>query len=445
MQNLNLNNYREKLFNQLDFDYINTIGDITKNDFLKNLSFLENQLFNKTQNIILNYQIWLLIYLKKLFYDSVYQNYKYLQNDYKKFILKIYDFFELDKNKNSLTYTMYEQFENSLTNDLENSKNFSENYYSKISWKEFLEKSFLDSEYSQEFFKNCFLPWNIEILEFKNQNNEFVLNIYADDEILLNLADLVLNKILTQDIFYKITFQVNFYNSRKKDFDYKKILGDNKPLINLITSKYELLLMNLIKTKKQEFLRILDLDLIFDLIKQNLIGFDPLVENIFITQMWKYKKRSMSEIQDTSQVPNKFKMIYFKKSNLSFEEFVKADNPIQLFVFQDKPFIFDTYHDGPDFNHFLGHHHLSVSELFDLNQIENAIEQDLGLKDFEKSMLNYDTALNYRYQGYLKKHLFFQLIEQMCLIAVLCDETYEICGYYEGYLDKQNDYDIVSS
>lgn len=437
-----LNNYCKKFFDSNNFNFLDSIGDITKNDFLKKLSFLENQFFNKTQNIILNYQTWLLIYLKKLFYDSVYQNYKYLQNDYKKFILKIYNFFELDKNKNTLTYTMYKQFENGLTKDLENSKNFSENYYSKISWEEFLEKSKLDSEYSQEFFENCFLPWNIEILEFKNQNDEFVLNIYADDEILLNLADLVLNKVLTQDIFYKITFQVNFYNSRKKDFDYKKILGNNKPLINIITSEYELLLMNLTKSKKQDFLKILNLGLIFDLIKQNSIGFDPLVENIFVSQMTKYKNYCITDENSKfyDEINNKFKMIYFKKSNLNFKEFVKDDNPIQLFVFQEKPLILDDCY-KTNFENFLGKYKMPVFELFDLNQIENATAQDLRIDNYDK--ISTDTNLKLHYQGYFKKHLFFQFIEQLCLITVLCDENYEICGYYEGCLNKKNNFEIV--
>ena len=106
MQNTELQKYQEKIINS-DFVISEILGDITKNNFLNKLSFLENQLFNsKTKNLINNYQTWLLIYLKKLFYDAVNQNYKFLQKDYKKFILKIYDFFELDKNKNILTSEM---------------------------------------------------------------------------------------------------------------------------------------------------------------------------------------------------------------------------------------------------------------------------------------------------------------------------------------------------
>lgn len=402
MQNTELQKYQEKIINS-DFVISEILGDITKNNFLNKLSFLENQLFNsKTKNLINNYQTWLLIYLKKLFYDAVNQNYKFLQKDYKKFILKIYDFFELNKNKNILTSEMYKLFEESLNNisEFEIAKNFSENYYSKISWEEFLNKSIQDSEFNQGYFNNCHIPWNIEILEQKNSDNEFILNIYADNEILLNLADLVINKILTQDIFYKITFRVNFYNSREKDFDYLKILNGNKPLINIITSQYESLIFNLFnKYATCRFLNFLNVEEIFDCIEKNSIGYDPMVHSLF--------RIHLIPIKDYCD-NLKIKMLYVKKPNLSFDEFIKDYNAIMFFVYTDSKLDYGIFRND-DFKN-------SCRVLFGDHSFRQII-----FSDARKIIINRDNLIDI-------------FNSQLFLLDALVSDDYEIHGIYSNDL-----------
>lgn len=468
MQNFELDNYRNELYQKLNseinlFNFTNKklISDITKNDFLEKLSFLENQIFNlKTKNLINNFQTWILIYLKKLFYDAVKQNFKYLQKDYKKFILKIYDFFELDKNKNTLTYEMYNQFENSLNNQnlFENAKNFSENYYSKISWEKFLFLSIQDSEYNQKYFENCYLPWNIEILKQTNSNNEFVLNIYADNEILLNLADLVLNKILIQDIFYKLTFQVNFYNSREKDFDYKKILNGNESIINIITSKYELLILNLIEKQKLEFLNFLNVDEIFNCIEKNSMGFDPMIQSLFeihyqaIVDYYKnnlsfeinypeivkhYSENSPNKFDEFIKqkiIPTKIKMLYIKKPNLTDKEFINNYKSANLIIFTDKPIskscfqVVNLYNNSDGFSEkikcLFGDYHLNRILLNDFNNYD--------WDNFFK--LKYQTNKNAEknIQNDFMNSMISIYSNQMDLLNFLTSDDYEICGIYSN-------------
>ena len=444
MQNLDLTNYRNDLIKKINFTIYDSIGDITKNIFLNKLSFLENQLFNKSKNIINNYQTWLLIYLKKLFYDAVYQNYEFLQNDYKKFIMQIYNFFELDKNKNVLTSEMYKLFEESLNNNLifENAKKFSENYYKKISWKEFLENSVKDSEFNQDYFDNCHLPWNIEILKHKNSNNEFVLNIYADDDILLNLSDLVINKILTQDIFYKITFKVNFYNSREKDFDYKKILSGDEPLINIITSKYELLISNLFKTQKANLINILNFENLFECLENNTKGFDPLVQSLLDYHYREIKninsdnqKRKECCIFDDSYLPTKVKMIYFRKTNLNFNEFVKdTDFPIRLFIYTDKPiknvyqFFDENLHER------LGDHLENGFKRFMIFDIKNYLDKAVYMELAMELPAESESDKKF-YEIDEQKVLNYSFYTQLKLLETLTDDNFEICGIYSRDLN----------
>ena len=420
----------------------NFVEDITQNDFLNKLSFLENQIFNtKTKNLINNYQTWILIYLKKLFYDAVNQNYKYLQTDYKKFILKIYNFFELDKNKNILTSKMYKLFEESLNNKtlFENSKKFSENYYSKISWDEFLNKSNQNSEFNQDYFDNCHLPWNIEILKHKNSNNEFVLNIYADDDILLNLSDLVINKILTQDIFYKLIFQVNFYNSREKDFDYKKILNGNEPLINIITSKYELLIENLINIQENDFLNFLNLNEIFNCVENNSIGFDPMIQSLFEIHFEIIKKFFFEDFDfNPKLIPTKIKMLYVKKINSIADDFINDNDSACLFLLADKEIplnmVLSFLNSSTEYLNkiqtLFGVYHFRKVILFDYNLF------DL-IQNFKKEFENRED-LDLLVKDKLSKFKYSRFQDQKFLLDVLTSDEYEICGIYSNDLIKND-------